>query len=162
DFAIHGDGFFVVDGPSGEALYTRNGSFHLTGDGELVTAEGLTVRGATGAINIPPDTDVSRLVVQSDGTIFADDQEVGRLAFARFEDTSVLERRGITLFEAPPEINPEQDGVTVVQGTRERSNVHVVHELVRLIAGMRQYEAAQKSLTNLTEVVKNHIELNQG
>lgn len=162
DFAIHGDGFFVVDGPAGETLYTRNGSFHLNGDGELVTAEGLTVRGENGIINVPPNVDVSSLALQSDGTIVAGDQQIGRLDLVRFQDTSVLERRGITLFEAPPEINPEQDGVTVVQGVRERSNVHVVHELVRLIAGMRQYEAAQKSLTNLTEVVKNHIELNQG
>lgn len=76
DFAIHGDGFFVVDGPAGETLYTRNGSFHLNGDGELVTAEGLTVRGENGIINVPPNVDVSSLALQSDGTIVAGDQQI--------------------------------------------------------------------------------------
>ncbi|MFG0333391.1 MAG: flagellar hook-basal body protein, partial [Maioricimonas sp. JB049] len=162
DFAIHGDGFFVIDGPDGEALYTRNGSFHLNGNGELIIAEGLTVRGANGIITVPPNIDTGSLKLLPDGTLHAGGQPIGRLALAQFEDNSVLERRGITLFEAPPEINPNQEGVTVVQKMRERSNVQPVHELVRLIAGMRQYEAAQKSLQNLTDAIEDHIQLNQG
>ncbi|QDU40232.1 Flagellar basal-body rod protein FlgG [Maioricimonas rarisocia] len=162
DFAIHGEGFFVVDSPDGEALYTRNGSFHLNGDGELITAEGLNVRGANGIINVPPDIDTGSLSLLHDGTLRAGEREIGQLALVQFEDKSVLERRGVTLFAAPPAVNPGQGGVTVVQGTRERSNVQPVHELVRLIAGMRQYEAAQKTLQSLTDAVKDHIQLNQG
>ena len=44
DLAITGDGFFVVDGPEGRS-FTRNGSFNFNKDGELVNADGMTVKG---------------------------------------------------------------------------------------------------------------------
>jgi flagellar hook protein FlgE len=44
DFAIQGDGFFTVD-QGGQAAYTRNGSFSLDGNGNLVTADGAFVEG---------------------------------------------------------------------------------------------------------------------
>jgi flagellar hook protein FlgE len=65
DFAIQGDGFFVVN-QGGEQAYTRNGSFSLDGLGQLVTADGAFVQGwqadptgnvdtnaSTGLIKIP-------------------------------------------------------------------------------------------------------------
>src|SRR5271166_354164 len=47
DAAIQGNGFFVVQDPSGNTLYTRAGNFNLNGDGELVTATGQVVQGWT-------------------------------------------------------------------------------------------------------------------
>ena len=44
DFAIQGDGFFAVDS-GGQTAYTRNGSFSLDGNGNLVTADGGFVEG---------------------------------------------------------------------------------------------------------------------
>ena len=44
DMAINGDGFFVVNTPSGTA-YTRNGAFQLDKNGFLVTANGDKVQG---------------------------------------------------------------------------------------------------------------------
>ena len=40
DMAIQGDGFFIVQGNSGEQLYTRNGIFKMNADSELATATG--------------------------------------------------------------------------------------------------------------------------
>jgi len=44
DFALQGDGFFVVKTESG-LRYTRNGHFELSGEGFLVTEDGHAVQG---------------------------------------------------------------------------------------------------------------------
>jgi len=45
DAAINGNGFFVVQDPSGNTLYTRAGNFNLDARGNLVTATGQFVQG---------------------------------------------------------------------------------------------------------------------
>lgn len=45
DAAINGNGFFVVQDPSGNTLYTRAGNFQLDANGNLVTATGQYVQG---------------------------------------------------------------------------------------------------------------------
>jgi flagellar hook protein FlgE len=47
DAAIDGNGFFVVQDPSGNTLYTRAGNFQLDANGDLVTATGQYVQGWT-------------------------------------------------------------------------------------------------------------------
>ena len=47
DAAINGNGFFVVQDPSGNTLYTRAGNFQLNAQGDLVTATGQIVQGWT-------------------------------------------------------------------------------------------------------------------
>jgi flagellar hook protein FlgE len=45
DLAIQGEGFFMVEGPQGERLYTRNGQFKTNSENELVTTTGQRVLG---------------------------------------------------------------------------------------------------------------------
>jgi len=45
DAAIQGNGFFVVQSPSGDTMYTRDGSFSLNSTGQLVTSTGNLVQG---------------------------------------------------------------------------------------------------------------------
>ncbi len=47
DLAITGEGFFIVEHSTGERLYTRNGSFRLNAENELVTITGDRVLGFT-------------------------------------------------------------------------------------------------------------------
>jgi flagellar hook protein FlgE len=47
DAAINGNGFFVVQDPSGNTLYSRAGNFNLDADGNLITATGQFVQGWT-------------------------------------------------------------------------------------------------------------------
>ena len=44
DLAIDGEGFFILDGPAGQQLYTRDGSFHLDETQTLVSANGTAVQ----------------------------------------------------------------------------------------------------------------------
>lgn len=66
DFAIQGDGFFVVD-QGGTRAYTRAGSFSLDGLGQLVSSEGAFVQGwqasATGVVDTNAGVGLLRIPV---------------------------------------------------------------------------------------------------
>jgi flagellar basal-body rod protein FlgF len=151
DVALKGDGFFVVEGPNGP-LYTRNGAFELDGQGVLQTSGGLPVTGTAGRITIPPGT--LQIQVREDGSVVADNNDVGQLKLANFEDPSRLNVAGTTLFEAPAGVRPIESQATVHHGYRESSNVQVVDEMVRMIAGMRMYEASQRALRAMSDAVE--------
>src|SRR5260370_659234 len=53
DAAIQGDGFFMVQDPSGVVSYSRAGNFQVDPTGNLITATGSHVQGWT-AFNRPP------------------------------------------------------------------------------------------------------------
>lgn len=154
DLAIQGDGFFVVDGPQGP-LYTRNGQFMLNASGQLVTASGLPLAGDSGALTIPANA--GKISVSQDGTVSADTTQIGRIRVASFADPRQLVRAGTTLFQAPTGVAAQASTASIRQGYREGSNVQVVHEMVQMIAGMRQYEAAAKALRSLSDATQQRI-----
>ena len=59
DVAIEGDGFFIVQGPSGEQLYTRNGIFKMNAANELVTITGHRLLG----YGINDDFEIQRTIL---------------------------------------------------------------------------------------------------
>lgn len=156
DMAIQGQGFFVVEGPGGP-LYTRNGAFQLDSEGRLVTADQLAVQGSSGEIMLPPNTSVSSLTVGTDGTLYADSGEIGKLQIVNFSDPQKLEAKGVTLYAAPGDMPPNDISATVFQNTRERSNVSPIQELVDLIAAQRQQEAAQRSMIAISDAVSKNV-----
>src|SRR3989441_5685880 len=64
DLVIEGKGFFQVRTPNGELAYTRDGSFHLSKDGTIVTSDGDPLEPQ---ITIPADA--QEVVIASDGTV---------------------------------------------------------------------------------------------
>jgi flagellar basal-body rod protein FlgF len=127
DFALEGEGFFVVETPTGKR-YTRNGSFNLDPAGYLVTNAGFPVLG-------------------SDGTyLTAEDELPEQLMVVRFPAETRLVKEGNSLFVAT-EDGQAQGGAQVRQGVLEQSNVNVVSAMVDIIAVMRAYEANQKAVT---------------
>jgi flagellar basal-body rod protein FlgF len=154
DVALDGDGFFVLDGPNGP-LYTRNGQFQVNSQGQLVSSGGYPVSGTGGALNIPPNG--GRIDIALDGTVSAGGTQIGQLRLASFADPKQLTRAGTTLFEAPPDVVPQTSTAFVRQGYREGSNVQVIQEMVQMIYGMRQYEAAAKALRSLSDAMQQRI-----
>ncbi|MEZ6130981.1 MAG: flagellar hook basal-body protein [Planctomycetaceae bacterium] len=161
DFAIQGNGYFVIEGPNGP-LYTKNGAFQVNADGRLVTADGLPVAADSGSLTLPLNSSPSQLIVQSDGTAFVNGSEIGRIKLAQFQNPHALISRGVTLFGAPDDITPLDSDAQVIQGTRERSNVHPVQELVELIAASRAHDAAQRAMRSLHDAIEHHTALQQG
>jgi len=149
--ALQGDGFFVLDGPNGP-LYTRNGQFHVNTEHELVNASGYKVSGSNGPLRIPPNA--AQITIAQDGKISADNVPIGQFRLASFADPNRLERVGSTLFKAPNGVDPQTSTAVVQQGHREGSNVQVIQEMVQMISGMRQYEAAAKAMRSLSDAMQ--------
>lgn len=141
DFAIEGDGFFMIEGPDGPML-TRAGSFTPNAAGELVTPEGLRVLDAGGTpIFAPPDA--ANFAVASDGTISADGDPIGELGVYLPADPTDMRHRDGVRFEAPGGTVPVFEDVVIMQGFLEGSNVDAVGEIARMIEVQRAYEQGQ-------------------
>ncbi|HBG26597.1 MAG: flagellar basal-body rod protein FlgF [Planctomycetes bacterium GWF2_41_51] len=163
DLALCGKGFFVVETAEGP-LYTRNGSFDLNKNGQLVDSQGRTVAGANGPITIPQGISVSQINVASDGSITAGENIIGKLKIVDFKDKeNELTAAGLNCYSAPKEVQPgKPENVIVKQGYLEGSNVQMVEELVDMIMVSRLYEANMKFLSVGSENTKSLINVAMG
>jgi flagellar basal-body rod protein FlgG len=162
DLAIEGRGFFQISTPDGTTAYTRAGSLHLNGQGQLVTTDGYAVEPS---ITIPPNaTSVS---ISKQGIVSvalpgqSASQEIGTLELSSFQNPAGLSPLGGSLF-APTTASgdatnaaPGTDGMgTIAQGFLEESNVSVVEEMVNMILGQRAYEANSKVVQAANEMLQ--------
>lgn len=154
DLAILGSGFFQVESPSGEILYTENGQLQLNAEGMVVNAQGLPL---VPAIEVPAGS--SRFTVGSDGVVTAvlagetQPVELGQIMLVNFANPGGLEALGGNLYREtiasgePVEGAPGEDGLgQIKQGVLEGSNVQVVEAMVSMIAIQRAYESSAKVL----------------
>ncbi len=139
DFAINGDGYFVVQTTGGER-YTRNGAFTLDQDGYLTTSEGNYVLGQKGRIKVAGD----EVTVDKQGQISVDGTVVDQFRLVSFNDTQQLMKQGDSLFNGGQPVAGFNG--QVIQNAVEASNVNPVTEMVDLITIMRAYEANQKMI----------------
>ena len=136
DFAIQGNGFFLIETPQGERL-TRAGSFTPSAEGELVTADGHRLLDQGGApVFVPPNAGVVALA--QDGTLSADGTPLTRIGLWQPADPVSLRHQAGTLFSADV-LEPAADA-TLLQGALEDSNVEPVSEIARMIEVQRAYE----------------------
>ncbi len=162
DLAVEGQGFFQLSLPGGETGYTRAGAFHLNGQGQIVTADGVQLEPA---ITIPANA--TTISVSKDGIVSAlvagqaDPQQVGTIELAMFQNPAGLEARGGNMFVVsnasgdPTTGVPGTDGLgTLAQGFLEDSNVSVVEEMVNMILGQRAYEASSKVIRAADEMLQ--------
>ena len=159
DLAINGTGWFQIEGPGGEILYSRDGAFNTNGEGQLVTLDGFAVEPA---INVPQNT--VEVVVNDSGQVFAriggeEDQEIGQLTLVAFANEPGLAAQGGNLFKetlasgAPVAGVPGDPGYGVIkQGYLEGSNVDPVKEISELISAQRAYEMNSKVIQAADEM----------
>jgi flagellar basal-body rod protein FlgG len=161
DIAIRGNGYFQVTLPSGETAYTRDGTFGLSPDGQIVTADGYVVQPG---ITIPSNArDVTinaagAVQVKIDGQTAP--QTVGTLQLAVFPNEAGLEAQGDNLFLQsaasgnPVTGTPGAPGFGgVMQGFIETSNVNVVTEITNLITAQRAYEMNSRVITTSDQML---------
>lgn len=158
DVALVGDGFFTVQGQDGTSLYTRAGDLFLTSEGELTTVDGLPVMASGRPARLPQNASESNLLISETGELRVGDQSLGTLDIVAFDDPSGLQPVGHTLFQASPDMSPGLSTARVQQGVRELSNVSIPLELVRMLAGVRNYEAAQRAMQSLTKSISQRME----
>ena len=154
DFAIQGDGFFLIETPQGERL-TRAGSFTPSDAGELVTNDGYRLLDQGGAPVFVPPTARSVAVAQ-DGTVSADGAPVARIGLWQPTDPLSLQHHAGTMFSANG-VEPADQG-TIMQGFLEDSNVNPVMEIARMIEVQRAYELGQSFMDQEDKRVRAVVE----
>lgn len=143
DFAIQGNGFFLVETPQGNRL-TRAGSFTPSAEGELVNPDGHRLLDQGGAPIFVP-ADAGPVSMAEDGTLSAGGAPLGRVGLWAATDPNDLRHQGGTLFEAPGGMEPVE-GARLMQGFLEESNVDPIAEVARMIEVQRAYELGQTFL----------------
>ncbi|MDP5292386.1 flagellar basal-body rod protein FlgG [Oceanimonas sp. CHS3-5] len=162
DMAIVGQGFFQIERPNGELVYTRNGQFHRNSEGLMVNAEGLPlvpqVEIPENAINVTVGTNG---IVTANLAGQAEPQELGLITLANFSNPAGLEAMGGNLYRQtaasgePMEGQAGDDALgTLKQGTLEGSNVNVVEEMVDMITTQRSYEMNAKVVSAADQMLK--------
>jgi len=162
DVAVRGNGFFAVQMPDGTTGYTRDGSFQVDSQGQLVTNNGYTVQPG---ITIP--TGAQSVTIGSDGTVSvalagqAQPQSIGQLQLVSFVNPAGLDPKGQNLFAetaasgTPNAGTPGQNGLgSLQQGFVETSNVNVVEELVAMIQTQRAYELNSKAIQTSDQMLQ--------
>ena len=167
DVAINGQGFFQVLLPDGTTSYTRDGSFHVDSQGQLVTSSGYHVQPA---ITIPANT--LSITIARDGVVSvtrsgsAAPSQVGSLQLASFVNPAGLQSMGENLYletasSGTASANaPGSNGLGLLnQGYVETSNVNVVEELVNMIQTQRAYEINSKAIQTSDQMLQKLTQL---
>ncbi|MDD5529910.1 MAG: flagellar basal-body rod protein FlgG [bacterium] len=155
DLMIKGDGFFKLTLPDGSYAYTRNGSFKLTGEGEIVDAHGYKL---DPEITVPENT--TNIVISEDGKVSATvtgdtvPEEVGEITLSKFINPTGLESIGENLYKPTVNSGEAIDGVagfdgfgSIDQGYLEMANVNVMDQMVQMILVQRAYELNSKVIS---------------
>lgn len=161
DMAIQGKGFFQVRLPSGETAYTRDGTFQLNAQGQVVTHDGYTVLPGITIPNNAIDVTINasgQVLAKIEGQVAL--QNVGQIQIATFPNEAGLQAIGDNLLlETPASGNPTQGNPqstgfgTILQGFLETANVNAVEEISNLISAQRAYEMNSKVIKTSDEMM---------
>jgi flagellar basal-body rod protein FlgG len=161
DLAVQGNGWFPVTLPSGDTAYTRDGTFGLSPEGTIVTADGYTVQPG---ISIP--TNATAVTIGATGIVQVTlsgqtaPRTVGTLQLAVFPNDAGLDAQGNNLFLQSGASGNAVTGTpgapgygSMMQGFIETSNVNVVTEITNLITAQRAYEMNSRVITASDEMM---------
>jgi flagellar basal-body rod protein FlgF len=160
DFAIEGRGFFAVQRENNglnNTFYSRDGHFHVNGQGYLVNDSGdrvlasaVDVNGQPVAAPSPIQVGNEEIQLQSDGSFILNGQSY-KFTTIDFENYDSLRKIGDNLYQGDNPIQSEI--VSVKQDSLEKSNVNVINEMVNMMTTMRIFESNQKVLQSIDETL---------
>ena len=162
DVAITGKGFFEILMPDGATAYTRDGSFQIDSQGQMVTSNGYIVQPA---IVVPAN--VQNLTIGEDGVVSAltagstTPTQIGQIQLADFVNPAGLQPIGDNLVKETAASGTATTGAPgssgmgrTIQGSLESSNVNVVAELVNMIETQRAYEMNSKAISTSDQMLQ--------
>ncbi len=161
DLAIEGEGFFMVERTDGEQNYTRDGSFKIDGEGNLVTSNGENVASFDGEIpEGASDIDINNEGVVSATMEDGETEEIGQFELATFANPAGLEAEGGNLYSETAASGealidfPGAEGMgEIQQGFLEGSNVNIADEMVDMITAQRAYETNSQAVQSTDEMM---------
>lgn len=167
DLAINGEGFYIMRKPDNSIAYSRDGSFQLNRNGQIVNSQGFQL---DPGFSIPDDA--VEIQVSRDGVVSVltknstDAQTLGQIELARFINPGGLKSIGDNLYSETPASGQaffEQPGNNntgeIVQYHLESSNVDIVEEMVNMITAQRAYELNSKSVRTADDILGTAVNL---
>ena len=165
DFALQRENaFFAIQTPDG-IRYTRDGSFNINSDGQIVNKDGHLVLSRNGldsgeglvvsaGLHLEADKNGNIYVRNLNNDAIAEQINLGALAIVGFENPRYLKKVGKNLYEYPKERENEREIVyndVLTQGFVEKSNVNAVREMTALIETNRLVDMYSK-------VMRSHMD----
>ncbi|GAB6845626.1 flagellar basal-body rod protein FlgG [Methylorubrum rhodinum] len=170
DVAIRGEGFFRVRMPDGRTAYTRDGSFDLDAQGQMVTRDGYLL---DPGITVP--NTATSVTIGATGAVQATipgqtaPQALGQFQMARFVNKVGLESIGDNLFVETAASGAAVTGLpgsegfgNLQQNYLEEANVNAVTEISSLIAAQRAYEMNSKVVTAADQMLSTTSQMFRG
>jgi len=157
DFALMKEGmFFAVETPEGVRL-TRDGSFSLDDDGNMVTKSGYKVLSSdyyNSKEGIKISDKDSILEVDKDGQLYKDIPgtkqltQGAKLFIVQPDNLSMLQKEGSNLYryDSEEEFKSVEESGAVKQGFTEKSNVNAVKMMTQMIETNRLVGMYQKAM----------------
>jgi len=156
DLAVSEKSFFMLETEKG-IEFTNNGKFKIAEDGFLINGDGYYVITEKGRVNVMESvTDADRnLKINKNGEIQIGDNVVDKLLIAKIEDQTKMSRSGKQKFSVPDGgySIAAKGSYEVFQGYLEESNVNPIIEMQSLITINKDYEAAQKMVSSLDNIM---------
>lgn len=174
DLFIQGPGFFTLQSPSGEVVFSRAGHFEIDSQGNLVDPNGYFVLSAGGGrINVPPNSKIeitSAGEIRTQGLNETEFQLIDQLQISNFVNPQSLEAIGNNNYKpsinsGSPEFSTAQGigtstgETSIVSGVIETSNTELGSSFSELITFQRSYQAVAKSATTADEILQTTINL---
>ncbi len=169
DVAIAGEGYFRVILPDGSYAYTRDGSFKLDSNGEILTSNGYRF---DPQIVLPEGFRIESIKISDNGIVSVkvfdsqDEIEVGQIMLYRFTNPAGLANIGENLFQETTASGPAYEGIPSTQGFGklhqgflEMSNVNPVREFVDMIVAQRAYEFNSKAIQTSDNMLGTAVNL---
>lgn len=170
DFAIEGEGFFMVQLEDGSVAYTRNGNLVMSigNDGYTLTnGDGNPILDANlNPVVVPAGYDIDDVAIDRFGNLTARGADgnahtIGvQIGLALFNNAGGLSKLGGSNYAATGasgEANvttADKSGTKFINGYLEGSNVQVVDEMVNLIVAQRAYEFNSKVINASDEMLQ--------
>ena len=161
DLAVQGKGFFQITLPTGGTAYTRDGTFQLDGNGNIVTHDGFELQPSITIPNNAIDVSINQsgeVLVKIEGQVAF--SNAGQIQVAVFPNEAGLQAEGSNLLTETPASgtpttgNPGASGFgSILQGFLETSNVNAVQEISNLISAQRAYEMNSKVIQTSDEML---------
>lgn len=145
------EAFFSVMDNNNNVKYTRDGSFQIGANGELVTAQGYRLLNQAGEpITFPAGLSVDNLIINAAGVMTDGVDELGQLGIKIVNRPQELVSEGGNTYRVEDEEVADirdlqqNDAVEMRQGALEGSTVDPTQSMVDLMAAQKAYESNQK------------------
>jgi flagellar basal-body rod protein FlgG len=145
--ALSGPGFFQVKQADGTPALTRDGTFALDANGNLVTSTGEKL---DPPVQVPKGAQPADISISASGDITVAGKSIGRITVVDVPSSSGLQPVGDNLFvanAASGKPTPTSTSTTQIQqGALETSNVDLAQTMADMIDAQRGYELASKAI----------------